>query len=203
MRTAAIILGIIAASFLLPQSAFARGGKDARDKSGSDRRKSRVEVVTEPVIVERGRRSRVARKRVVVKPAVVAKARPEVVVVRRAAQRQPQHARHEVQTVRHGRRRHAAPPVQYRSRPAVHQHRHNECCGFIPGHFEKVARQVVVPGYNKKVYVAPVYIERCTPRGVKVKIMVRPAGWRHVWVPATTLTRYEQVWVDGVYHCGR
>ncbi len=49
MKYAAIILGIITATLLLPQDAFARGGKR---KPKSDHGRVKREVVVEPVIVE-------------------------------------------------------------------------------------------------------------------------------------------------------
>jgi len=174
MRTAAIILGIITATLLLPQIAFARGGKQ---KSKSDRRRSKVEVVRRPVEVA------------------------PVVVVNRVEQRQHRHARHESRYSSR-RRRH---PVHHRSRRDVRRrdHRHHEHCGWIAGHHEDRAHQIIVPGFFRKQYVAAKYIQRRGPRGIRVTVQLHPAGWRNVWVPPRTEVHYEQVWVDGHYTCNR
>ncbi len=185
MRTAAIILGIITATLLLPQIAFARGGGQ---RAKADRRKSKVEVVRKPVILERSRRAPVA-----VRPVIVAPVTARPVVVIRAEKPWPHEVRRESRTSRRGRRH----SMRQRPRHEVGRrgHRHHEDCGYIPGRYERRAYEIVVPGYFRNEVVAPIYIERRGPRGFRVKIMVRPAGLRRVWEPPSTITRYEQVWV--------
>ena len=240
MRYAAIILGIIAVTFLLPQNAFARGGKAQKENQRREARREVPPVVT-PVIVERNRRApvvveRTRRAPVVVERTrkapvvVVEKSRPQPVVVRERSLRRhapgPIAVRHADRRPHHGQRGYARPqghrhhaesrPQIHRhhvgSRPQIHRHhagsrpqihRHHGGCGWIDGHYEGRSREVYVPGYFRNEVVPPVYVERRGPRGVCLKIMVRPAGLRKVWVAPTTMRRTEQVWVPGHYRCGR
>jgi hypothetical protein len=210
MRYATIILGIIAATFLLPEIAFARGGKH---KGDGDRRKRKAEVVTEPVVVvKRDRRKpevvvkKEHKKRKVVvekrrrKPVVVVeKHRPQKTVVVRHGSKRHHHARGQGHYRGHHDRYGYHGPRWSRHR----QHRHHSCCQWVPGHYEHEAHAYTVPGYFRNERVPPRYVERRGPRGYKVKVMVHPGGLRKVWVPPEHKVRYEKVWVEGYYTCSR
>jgi len=168
MKYAAIILGIITATLLLPQDAFARGGKR---KPKSDHGRVKREVVVETVVVE-------------------------PVVVESTAERRHDHGRrvHRQRRQPHGR-------TYDRHSSRVHGHRHHQYCEWIPGHYENRAREIVVPGYLRKVTVPARYIEHRGPRGITFKVLVRPTRVLKVWVPARAETRIERVWVAGRYAC--
>jgi hypothetical protein len=195
MRYAAIILGIIAATLLLPQNAFARGGKEGSKDHRTEAKHEASPAVLEkrlppPVVVEQPRRVPV----VVLPPVVVAKNPPRTVVVLESDV-----SRHRPEPVLADRARRRPPHREHRD--AFDRGRHTRC-EWIEGHYESRAREVVVPGYFRKVFVAARYAEHQGPRGIRVIILVHPAGWINVWVPPSTEIRHEQVWVEGHCSCG-
>ena len=77
---------------------------------------------------------------------------------------------------------------------------------WVAGRYETVQTRVFVPATSREVYEPALYEWRVDSCGRRVRICVRPAGYRVVHVPAHYETRTEQVWRPGyyetVYTCG-
>jgi hypothetical protein len=173
MRYGAIILGVITATLLLSQDAFARGGKNTSksDRGNRERDVVRERVVPEPVVVE------------------------QPVIARRTVE-----SRHDDGHRSH-RRPDRYRRGRNHGRVNGHRSRHHSRCAWIPGHYENREREFVVPGFYKKHRVPARYVEHRGPRGHRVKVMIRQARVYQTWVPARTETRTERVWVPGEYAC--
>lgn len=65
------------------------------------------------------------------------------------------------------------------------------------GHYEMREVEVCVPGYYKTVWVEPVYRIERDCHGNQIRIMVKCGYNRKVWVPPTTRTECQKVWVAG------
>jgi len=74
-----------------------------------------------------------------------------------------------------------------------------------PGHYETVQTRVYVPATSREVYEPALYEWRVDSCGRRVRVLVRPAGYRVVCVPAHYEMRTGQVWRPGyfetVYAC--
>lgn len=66
-----------------------------------------------------------------------------------------------------------------------------------PGHFENQTVEVVVPGYYKTIEVPAEYRYERDHCGRTVKVLVRPAYCKKVWVPETVRCETKRVWVEG------
>ena len=86
-----------------------------------------------------------------------------------------------------------------------HRPRHRVCRPvWVPGHFERVRRPVVIPARYESRWIPPRYEYRYNPCGERVRILVRRGFYKKVLVrPRRVDYRYDRVWVPGhrEYRC--
>jgi len=73
---------------------------------------------------------------------------------------------------------------------------------WVAGHYDTVNRQVWVPGYTRKVWQPALYGWR-TECGMRIRYMIRAAGYTYITVPGHYETTTERVWVPGHYETVR
>ncbi|MEM9380889.1 MAG: hypothetical protein AAGB93_13130 [Planctomycetota bacterium] len=67
--------------------------------------------------------------------------------------------------------------------------------GYDGGRYETRHRRVWVPGYDRQVWVAPVYDWRYDPCGRRTRVLVRAGYYRTECVPGRYESRAYEVWV--------
>ena len=73
-----------------------------------------------------------------------------------------------------------------------------QCKRWVGGHSEyRTERICVAPGRYQRRYVPAVVETRYDPCGRPYTVVVEPAGYKKVWVPARYVTRRAKVWVPG------
>lgn len=85
-------------------------------------------------------------------------------------------------------------------------HVHSSCCRPVhrAGYWRTIRKPVHTRGYYKKVHVPAVYETRRNRCGRPIRVCVRRAYWKRVWVAPCTTYVNERVWVPGStsYSCG-
>lgn len=70
---------------------------------------------------------------------------------------------------------------------------------WVPGHFERVERQVWVEGGTRREWIPPLTRRVCTSWGGVREVVVRPGRWVLVPLPGRYEVRCEDVWVPGAW----